>query len=351
MLASCNPPEPEVIVDNTEEVIVEVSQVADSQIEIIAENLNTPWSIEKLNDTFYISERSGTIAKVENGQVVRQQVELEKELSQVAEAGLLGFVLAPNFTQTNRAYAYYTYQDNSGQYNRITTLILDNDIWKEERVLLDKIPSGNFHHGGRLKIGHDGKLYATIGDASQSPLSQNLSSLAGKIVRLNLDGTVPSDNPIQNSYVYSFGHRNPQGMTWAPNGTMYASEHGNSANDEINKIEPGLNYGWRIIEGLEEREGMETPIFTSGNDNTWAPSGIAFYNGKLYVAALRGNAVLEFNLETGEQRELITSLGRIRDVLIEGDTLYFVSNNTDGRGNPQANDDKLYKISLSAISN
>lgn len=316
------------------------------ELEVIGEELNIPWSINKHEQTFYLSERPGTIVKIENGEVVRQQVELEKELATAAEAGLLGLTLTPNFSESNEAIAYYTYVDNSEQFNRIVILRLDNNIWKEEQLLLDKIPSGPFHHGGRLEVGPDGKLYVTTGDALQSPIAQDRSSFGGKILRLNLDGTVPSDNPFPNSYVYSYGHRNPQGLSWAQDGTMYASEHGNNANDEINKIEAGENYGWPIIEGLEKQNGMVTPLFTSGQNETWAPSGMDYYNGKLYVTALRGNAVLEFNLETGKKREIVTGLGRIRDVFIEDNILYFISNNTDGRGEPQQNDDKLYRLPL-----
>jgi glucose/arabinose dehydrogenase len=121
---------------------------------------------------------------------------------------------------------------------------------------------------------------------------------------------------------------------------------------ENDKIEAGQNYGWPLIEGYEEQEGMVSPQFTSGDEDeaTWAPSGMDYYNGKLYVAALRGSAVLEFDIETGGYREVITGLGRIRDVLIEDDSLYFISNNTDGRGAPEENDDKLYRISLSELN-
>ena len=287
--------------------------------------------------------------KIENGEIERQSVELEKELATASEAGLLGFVLAPDFRESNTAYAYYTYRDNTGQFNRIITLRLEDNVWWEENLLLDKIPSGSYHHGGRLKIGPDGKLYATAGDASERELAQDPDSLGGKILRMNLDGSIPSDNPFQNSYVYSYGHRNPQGIAWSSDGMLYASEHGNCANDEVNKIEGGQNYGWPIIEGHEEEEGMVSPLFTSGDEATWAPSGMGHYNGNLYVAALRGEAILGFDPETGEQWEVITKLGRIRDVLIEDNYLYFITNNTDGRGAPQENDDKLYRISLSEL--
>jgi len=293
-----------------------------------------------------LTERTGSVVKVENGETERQSVELEKELATASEAGLLGFVLAPDFQESNLAYAYYTYRDNTGQFNRIITLRLEGNVWREDHLLLDKIPSGSYHHGGRLKIGPDGKLYATAGDASERGLAQDADSLGGKILRMNLDGSIPSDNPFRNSYIYSYGHRNPQGIVWSPDGTLYASEHGNSANDEINKIEGGKNYGWPTIEGHEEQEGMVSPLFTSGDEATWAPSGMDYYDGNLYVAALRGMAIVGFNPKTGEQWEVITGLGRIRDVLIEDNYLYFITNNTDGRGAPQENDDKLYRISL-----
>ncbi|TCN23993.1 PQQ-dependent sugar dehydrogenase [Mesobacillus foraminis] len=312
------------------------------EAESLAENLKIPWSINKINDLFYISERLGSIIRMEDGQQTRQEVSLEKPLADAAEAGLLGFVLVPG--ETDRAFAYYTYQDN-GQFNRIVELKLTGDVWKETRLILDKIPSGNVHHGGRLRIGPDGKLYATAGDAAVPENAQNLNSLGGKILRLNLDGSVPADNPFRDSYVYSYGHRNPQGLAWDEDGTMYASEHGPSAHDEINVIEPGKNYGWPEITGDEKKEGMVTPLFQSGED-TWAPSGIAVHEGKLYVATLRGNAVREFDPATKETRAAVTGFGRIRDVWIEGHDLYFVSNNTDGRGNPAGDDDKLYRIKL-----
>lgn len=317
---------------------------------VLAENLQIPWSINKLDKSFYISERSGSIMKIEGETQSRQKVVLKKSLATAAEAGLLGFVLAPDFNKTSKAFAYYTYQDESGQYNRIVTLKLTEDIWNEEDLLLDKIPSGQYHHGGRLKIGPDGKLYATTGDAATNPeIAQDVKSLGGKILRLNLDGSIPADNPFRNSYVYSFGHRNPQGLTWAEDGTMYESEHGPSAHDEINKIIAGANYGWPSVVGAETQTGVESPLFQSGADMTWAPSGMAYHDGKLYVATLRGSAVREFNLKTGETREVISGVGRIRDVFIEDGVLYYVSNNTDGRGTPTENDDRLYKVDLKGI--
>lgn len=316
------------------------------QYETIAANLKAPWAINKLGDTFYITERTGHIVKMEQGEVTRQVVKLEKTLSAASEAGLLGFVLAPDFEQSNEAYAYYTYENGRNQFNRIVLLLLENNNWLEKRVLLDEIPSGTYHHGGRVKIGPDQKLYATAGDASDPQTAQDLTTLGGKILRMNLDGSIPDDNPFPDSYVYSYGHRNPQGITWSPDGTMYASEHGQSANDEINKIEAGQNYGWPLIEGEEEQEGFISPLFTSGSENTWAPSGMAFYDNKLYVAALRGTALLEFNLESKEVKEIVNNAGRIRDVWMEENNLYWITNNTDGRGTSGEKDDQLYRLEL-----
>lgn len=318
-------------------------------IETVAQGLDIPWSIARSDDVFYLSERPGKIIKIDGNKKTEQQVDLDKEVSTAAEAGLLGFVLAPDFKDSKEAYAYYTYEDNN-QFNRIVKLKLENDTWKEDEVLIDKIPSGQYHHGGRLKIGPDDKLYATTGDASDEQNAQDKDTLGGKILRINLDGSKPKDNPISNSYVYSYGHRNPQGIVWTPDGQMYASEHGNQANDEINEIKEGQNYGWPVIEGNEENDNMETPIFTSGSDDTWAPSGIAFKDGIIYSAALRGEGIMKFDVEKDEMKKVATKYERIRDVYIVNDDLYFVSNNTDGRGNPSQNDDKMYKVSLSQLN-
>ena len=351
MLAGCSSVEEETrpIEENKAEPQDQEAVAQVDQLDAVAKNLNIPWSINKLGDTFFISERPGAVVRVSGGNMTRQRLSLKKGLSQAAEAGFLGFVLAPDFQQTNKAYAYYTYENGSGQFNRIVELTLANDEWVEGRLLLDKIPSGRFHHGGRLKIGPDGKLYATTGDAATNPeIAQDLDSLGGKILRLNLDGSVPADNPFEQSYVYSYGHRNPQGIAWDNDRTTYASEHGPSARDEINLIQPGKNYGWPEITGSDTKQGMVTPLFQSGDD-TWAPSGMAVHDGKLYVATLRGNALREFDPAAKTTREVVKGVGRIRDVLIEGDYAYFISNNTDGRGTPGQGDDKLYRVKLDQL--
>lgn len=300
----------------------------------VAKNLQVPWSINQVDDDFYISERTGTIAFIKDGKVERQKVELSSPLAEVSEAGLLGFVLKPSFEETQTAFAYYNYDDGEGPFNRIVTLKLENNVWKETEIHLDKISTGNVHHGGRLEIGPGNLLYATIGDATNPQLSQDPNAMNGKIIRLN------SNDQWE---IVSLGHRNPQGLAWRDDGTLYASEHGQSAKDEINKIEQGKNYGWPLIVGDEELEGYVTPLLHSGENTTWAPSGMTFHKGKLYVAALRGEGILVVNVETGELEQTITGFGRVRDVFSNGEELYFVSNNTDGRGTPRTGDDILYQ--------
>ncbi|MBV7505116.1 sorbosone dehydrogenase family protein [Bacillus sp. sid0103] len=317
--------------------------VPQPNVEVVAERLHVPWSIDKVNQAYYISERTGTIVKIENGKTERQPVRLAMPLAKAAEAGLLGFVLDPQFLENHQAYAYYTYSnDQKGQFNRVVVLRTNGSVWAEEKILLDRIPSAAYHHGGRLKIGPDELLYITTGDATTPETAQDVKSLNGKILRMKLDGAIPADNPFPNSYVYSYGHRNPQGLVWVGT-TLYASEHGQSAHDEINRITPGANFGWPVIQGAEQKAGMVTPLYQSG-DETWAPSGLAAANGKLYAAALRGNAVRKFRLDQKQTSPVVTGLGRIRDLYVDGAYLYFVSNNTDGRGNPDENDDKLYRV-------
>lgn len=318
---------------------------AKPQVTEMASDLKVPWSIQKHGDVFYISERPGSIMKIDGKKRKRQKANLSDPLVTDSEAGLLGFILSPDFAESNQAFAYYTYDDQGTTANKIVRLQVDGNQWQEIEVLLDQLPGGAFHDGGRLAIGPDEKLYASVGDAHDRQAPQDPDSLGGKILRMNFDGSIPADNPEKDSYVYSYGHRNVQGMVWDKD-RMFASEHGDSANDEINEIKAGENYGWPEIEGEQSADGMERPLLTSGSDETWAPSGMDVWQGNLFVAALRGEAILKVNPEKEEVQPFIDDYGRIRDVLIAKDQLYFVTNNLDGRGNGASDDDKLYRIDL-----
>lgn len=333
--------------DQSEKNEREEIELFSSQTEVIATDLNIPWNINKHDNTFYLSQRTGNIIKIDgvSGSKSIQNVEVTKEVLHEGEGGFLGFILALDFDNSKEAFAYHTYKQDGEVYNRMIVLKLNQNTWKEETILLEGIPGGRIHNGGRIKIGPDGKLYATTGDAGNSENAQNVEILAGKILRMELDGTVPKDNPFENSYVYSYGHRNPQGLDWDDDGKLYSSEHGQTAHDEINLIEPGKNYGWPIIEGDQEASNMVSPLYQTGDD-TWAPSGIAIKSNKIYVANLRGESIKVFNLPDGTVDTLFENAGRMRDVLIENDTLFMITNNRDGRGNPREGDDKLFEIFL-----
>ncbi len=322
-------------------------EVIARQVEVIATDLHIPWNINKHDMTFYLSQRTGTIIQVDgtSDTKIEQNIELTKDVLHEGEGGLLGFILAQDFDNTKEAFAYHTYSQDGQVLNRIIVLKLNQNTWTEERILLEGIPGGRIHNGGRINIGPDGKLYATTGDAGRPNLAQNVESLAGKILRLELDGSIPTDNPFPNSYVYSYGHRNPQGLAWDENGKLFSSEHGAIAHDEINLIEPGKNYGWPIIEGDEQAPNMVTPLYHTG-DETWAPSGIAIKNNKLYVANLRGESIRVLDLTALSVETIFENAGRMRDVLIENDTLFMITNNRDGRGTPRVGDDKLYRLPI-----
>ncbi|MGL5642616.1 MAG: PQQ-dependent sugar dehydrogenase, partial [Paraclostridium sp.] len=207
-------------------------------IEVIADKLYMPWAIDISNEgKIYFTERSGLIRIIENGKLNSQPlITFSDPFVSQGEGGLMGIALDPNFSQNHYIYVMYSYSEGNKIYNRVARLIENNNRASINKVLLDKIPGGQIHNGGRIKIGPDKKLYITTGDAGNPSLAQDLTSTAGKILRIELDGSIPNDNPIINSPIYSLGHRNPQGLAWNSKNVLYASEHGQSAHDEINII-------------------------------------------------------------------------------------------------------------------
>jgi len=305
--------------------------------EVLAENLDTPWAIDFLPDGRMIfTERPGIVSVYSDGKV---SIVGRINASEESESGLLGIAVDSEFDENMYVYVYYTYENG----NRVSRFRL-NDGLEDEFILLDDIPNARFHDGGRIKFGPDGKLYITTGDATVPSSAQDINSLAGKILRMNKDGSIPEDNPFGN-FVYSYGHRNPQGLAWL-DGQLYASEHGPSRNDEINIIIKGENYGWPN-ECTGEGDWIN-PI-RCYTEFTLAPSGIAFYKNELYVAGLRGTQLRRIALsEDGKsilkEEELFTDLGRIRESVEHDGYLYIATSNRDGRGVPRVGDDKIIRI-------
>jgi len=336
-------------------------------VEVFATGLEVPWAIAFAPDgRIFVTERPGRIRVIENGQL-REEPWMTLDAAASGEGGLLGLALDPGFTQNHYVYVAYTYRgEGGGLRNQLARLREEAGKGVLDKVLLDNIPGAGNHDGGRVKLGPDGKIYWTMGEAGNPELSQELSSLNGKILRLNPDGTIPEDNPFPDSYIYSYGHRNPQGLAWqAGTGRLYATEHGPSggslgaAQDEVNYIEPGRNYGWPVIIGDETLEGMETPVIQSGKSETWAPSGATFvsgtsWDGSLVFTGLRGQTLYRLTLDKDDPRQVISlekyfsgEYGRLRDVVQGPDgALYILTNNTDGRGSPAPDDDKILRVTL-----
>lgn len=328
-------------------------------IQVIAENLYVPWAINISNDNkLYFTERSGAIRIIENANLLPQRlITFTDPFIQQGEGGLMGLALDPNFSHNHYIYVMHSYKEGNQIYNRVVRLVENNNSASIDRILIEQIPGAQIHNGGRLKIGPDNKLYITTGDAASPNLSQSHRSTAGKILRIELDGSITLDNPNPNSPIYSLGHRNPQGLAWNSNGVLYASEHGQSAHDEINVIYPGSNYGWPLVQGDETSTSMmfQPPMINSGLD-TWAPSSITFihqgpWQGKLLVATLRGQKLLVLSLnEDGTVVENIESLfqnkyGRLREVIQAKDgSIYLTTSNMDGRGTIHVGDDKIIRL-------
>ena len=327
------------------------------RVETVLTGLEVPWSLSFAPDgRLFITERPGRV-RIANLSSVSSEVALTlSDVYTQGEAGLLGLALDPAFAQNRLVYLYYSAATSGGAVNRVVRYREVGGQLAERIVLLDNIPAASIHDGGRLRFGPDGLLYATAGDASNMSLAQDVSSLAGKVLRLTPDGATPGGNRFS-SPVYTYGHRNPQGLDWHPaTGDLWASEHGPTGNDEINLIQSGLNYGWPVIQGAAANPGMEAPVAVFAS--AIAPSGASFYRGQrfplfannLFVATLRGTHLLRLTIDasrriTSQERLLEGTFGRLRDVISGPDGyLYVCTNNRDGRGSPGSGDDRILRI-------
>ena len=333
---------------------------------IITTELDVPWEILWAPDnSIWVTERIGRVQKIDPATGIKTKL-LEIEVTTEGESGMLGMALHPDFPNTPYAYLVYNYSSGSDIKERLVRYTYQQDKLINEEILINNITGNTYHDGSRLIFGPDGKLYMTTGDAGDQPQAQNPSSLSGKILRINADGSIPSDNPSPNSYVWASGSRNAQGLDFSPSGILYSSEHGPESDDEINIIEKGRNYGWPEVEGYCDK--VNEAEFCSENSvkepiqaytPTLALAGIAYYpydvipdwKNSLIVTSLKAGKLIVLKLN--EQGIMVTSsatiydndFGRLRDVCVSPEGRVFVStSNRDGRGNPENGDDKIIEI-------
>lgn len=339
--------------------------IPELELREVVSGLIVPWEIVfPQPNKMYVTERGGRVRVVQDGELLPDPILTIPEVSSRAEEGLMGMALDPAYETNRLMYLAYAYQENDGirvrvvQYEDLQTQLA------QRAVIIDNIPAARFHAGTRIAFGPDGKLYITTGDASQKDIAQDLLSLGGKILRINADGSIPTDNPFPNSEIWSYGHRNSQGISWNPStGHMYASEHGPSVfdgppgGDEINLIEPGNNYGWPIVSHDAQHPDMISPLVQY--TPAIAPGGILWYSGDLFphfqntilIAGLIGEGVYwatidELNpsriIETGK---LEFEIGRVRTITqgIDG-SIYLLTSNEDGRGVSTPEQDRIYQI-------
>ncbi|MES2216473.1 MAG: PQQ-dependent sugar dehydrogenase [Patescibacteria group bacterium] len=329
------------------------------RVTTIAESLAIPWDLAFLpNGNFLVTERGGTLVELQpNGSTTVIKLPHPKPKG---EGGLLGVTLHPQFADNRYIYLYMsTSETGSITQNTVFRYKYVDGKLTDEKTIISKIPGALYHDGGRMEFGPDGLLYITTGDATISKIAQDKKSLGGKILRLTDEGAIPETNPFKDSKnsaqsaIYSYGHRNPQGLAWDSEGKLWETEHGRSGvlsgYDELNLVQLGGNYGWPTIEGPATRTDMISPVLQSGADDTWAPASLAYLNGKLYWGGLKGETLYEATIDGGIvkdfKRHLFQEFGRIRTVRVGPDgMLYLTTSNRDGRGTPKEGDDKIIRV-------
>ncbi len=339
------------------------------QVETVAEGLEVPWAFAWLpNKDLVFTERPGRVRIIQNGKLKPEPVYTVPDVEPSGESGLMDITLHPRYAANKFAYLAYAYNEDDEKYVKVVRYKFDGKTFAEPKIIIDKIPAAPNHAGTRARFGPDGKLYIATGDSTDWELAQVTDSLAGKVLRLNDDGTVPTDNPFVKDEAYrpeiwTIGQRNPQGLAFQPgSGLLFETEHGPSnfegkggGGDEVNIIERGKNYGWPEIHHRETREGMESPLLEYSP--ACAPASAAFYNGLVFPAfkgnfffgCLRGTRIIRVVLDGRKvvsQEDLLSGeFGRIREVAEGPDGyIYFSTSNRDGRGNPADNDDRILRL-------
>jgi glucose/arabinose dehydrogenase len=312
----------------------------------IATGLHVPWGIAFLpgGDALVAERTTGRIIRIKRGSHSKRVVMTVPGVdTDAGEGGLLGLAVSPHYKRDKLVYAYFTSQSD----NRIVRFSLGGAL----HPIVTGIARGFIHNGGRLAFGPDGKLYAGVGETGDTGLAQDRGSQNGKILRMNADGSVPSDNPFPGSRVWTLGHRNVQGLAFDSAHRLWATEFGQDTFDEVNLIRKGRNYGWPVVEGKGDTRGgkFTNPKVTWRTDEA-SPSGAAIIRGNLYVGALQCECVWRVPLhgtKTGKPRRMLTGYGRIRTVVRAPDgSLWFATSNRDGRGSPRGGDDRIVRVKL-----
>lgn len=320
------------------------------QSTVLETGLDAPWSVVPLpSGSALISERDDGTVLERLPQGGLRTVGIVPGVVHEGEGGLLGLAV-PSVPQPPYLYAYETTADDNRVVRLPLTGVPGSYALGEPQPVLTGIPKASNHDGGRLAFGPDGLLYVTAGDASRPQNAQDLGSLGGKILRITPEGGVPAGNPFPGSPVWSYGHRNPQGIGWDSRGTMWASEFGQDTWDELNIITPGADYGWPVVEGVGALAGFTDPVAQWPTDQA-SPSGLAVAGGTVFLAALRGERLWMVQPTAGAAPVTATpffvgAFGRLRDVVARGDRLWLLTNNTDGRGSPGPGDDKLIEVPI-----
>jgi glucose/arabinose dehydrogenase len=312
--------------------------VPQSALRTIASNLEAPWGIAFLPDgTALVTERdSARILSVSSTGEVREVQRLGGVVP-AGEGGLLGIAVSPAYASDKWVYVYYT----AAEDNRIARL----HVGEAQEPIFVGIPKAGNHNGGRIAFGPDGFLYAGTGDAGERDRAQDRSYLGGKILRLTPDGQPAPGNPYPDSPVYSYGHRNVQGLAWDSTGQLYASEFGQNRYDELNRIVAGGNYGWPRVEGVGGGDDFIDPVATWATSDA-SPSGIAILGDRVYIACLRGTKLYRVDTDGRNAEALLTDeYGRLRAVVRAPDgSLWILTSNRDGRGSPTPTDDRIIRF-------